>query len=609
MLPSADATVRQVCAEKLRALWEQGIAVIPLQGKRPSFFLRWKRYQKRLPTEATIESWQRAGFESYGIICGAVSGGLFVIDFDDAKLYAAFCRAFPHLSDGRTVQTRRGYHVYLRADFPVAARRFQGCDIKGEVGYVVGPGSQVAGHRYRLCQSGAPLRINYRQYREILAWLCPPTAQQPPSSASGSSPANLVERYQKLALEQGRNNALYTIARQARARGLPLSQTIQTLSAAHATMQSVGFHAQETLQQRLKEAHKTIKSAYRALTTPLPAAVGLPNSVREALLQRQKSSIGARLLDAISRHAQSGAFLMGKELLEIAKTCCLSKKSLMRALAGDLAKIGKKRIFKRFAFDSIDTIYPNARKGDNGKPIRKRGRRPQFIYQIPSIKQLCQLLQVEMSHTDKLEEADLCSASAYRLAMHRELLRRLSAVAPVKWLAQRLGVHRRTIFRYNQRLGVEIKPTIQRNPLNLAALAALPAPESGGFTPGLWLETATGKRFPALKTIATRLLALGGTGLTLCRQLPSRYILPPAAEERPVSLPEHLKARAKKLVYEEVHALLPPDWASKKYQLGGYLAVFDGADWVFRPPLRSLAYQLTRLYEAGLVYYIKPLKA
>jgi len=157
-MPST-AAVRQACADTLSALWRRGIAAIPLQGKRPSFFLRWKRYQRQLPAWETVQGWLRTGFQSYGILCGAASGGLFALDFDSEERYAAFCQAFPEWRASRTVKTRRGFHVYLQADFAVAPRRFRGCDIQGDGSYVVGPGSLVDGHLYSLQQEAAPKAI------------------------------------------------------------------------------------------------------------------------------------------------------------------------------------------------------------------------------------------------------------------------------------------------------------------------------------------------------------------------------------------------------------------------------------------------------------------
>src|SRR5262245_59546451 len=43
----------------------------------------WKVYQERLPTEQELQAWFRNGRTGLGVVCGAVSGDLEVIDFDN----------------------------------------------------------------------------------------------------------------------------------------------------------------------------------------------------------------------------------------------------------------------------------------------------------------------------------------------------------------------------------------------------------------------------------------------------------------------------------------------------------------------------------------------
>src|SRR5687767_1396060 len=51
----------------------------------------WKIYQKRLPTRQKIALWFDGRFlQGLCIICGKVSGGLEVLDFDDMSTYETF---------------------------------------------------------------------------------------------------------------------------------------------------------------------------------------------------------------------------------------------------------------------------------------------------------------------------------------------------------------------------------------------------------------------------------------------------------------------------------------------------------------------------------------
>ena len=598
------------CANILQSLHKHGISGIPLNGKQPLARIRWKQYQRKLPETYELDKWSKIQFSSYGIICGKISKGLVVIDFDCPHLYEKFSQQFSTLADTYTVKTRRGYHVYLSTTFPVASRQFKNCDIKGENSYVVGAGSVINGTTYVVHKQAKIQQVTFKEYQAILNWLCPDpdlSTIQTKTNNTNNSHFNMIFRYVQLVPEKGRNNALYATACEARSRGISLQQTIDTLARKHACTSPISTHHPESPSQRYREAIHTIQSAYRSTSNKQLSLSGLPNSIREKLLQIQKSTIVARLIDGIKFSESKNKWVTLGQLLRILKHFQLSKKSILRTLSGDLAKINGKRIFKQIRYNDYITSYVS--QGDKTTPNSKVGRKTQFIYQIPSIEYLCKILKVEQSISDSLRAEDLCSAGAYRRALHRELVRRLSPMIRVDWHAQRLGVNRRTIFRYNVRLGVIATPMIERESLSSENIHSLS--KDSGFTPGRWLETQTGKRYPALKSIANNLVTEKNYLVNICRQLPTRYSLPyEIIDPRyPVQLPDHLKSRAQLLVYSNVHEVLSPDWATKKYDLGGYLAVYNGYEWTFRPPLRVIAYPLVKQYEDGLVYFIRPLKS
>ena len=91
-----------------------GLSVIPLDGKRPDL-KSWTQYQHERAGEKTIRSWT---FGNVGIVCGAVSGNLVVLDLDGAAGYAAFAATFPALTQTYTVASGGGVgrHVYFYAD-------------------------------------------------------------------------------------------------------------------------------------------------------------------------------------------------------------------------------------------------------------------------------------------------------------------------------------------------------------------------------------------------------------------------------------------------------------------------------------------------------------
>ncbi|MCD6421889.1 bifunctional DNA primase/polymerase [bacterium] len=131
---------------------ELGFSVIPLiyGEKRPK--IQWEEFQRRKPTEAELDKWfsEKANI---GIICGAVSGNLVVLDFDSMEAYRRAFSKYEQLEkETIIVKTARGIQVYFRSDKPVPSMRFPDIklDVKGEGSYVVAPPSlHPSGVQYR----------------------------------------------------------------------------------------------------------------------------------------------------------------------------------------------------------------------------------------------------------------------------------------------------------------------------------------------------------------------------------------------------------------------------------------------------------------------------
>ncbi|MBI5928544.1 MAG: bifunctional DNA primase/polymerase [Chloroflexi bacterium] len=92
-----------------------GMSVIPLKGKRPSLS-SWTQLQQVRADAVVIHRWQRNGLlHNVGIVCGAASQNLVVLDTDGAASYPAFAAMFPKLAETYTVATGsgKGHHVYF----------------------------------------------------------------------------------------------------------------------------------------------------------------------------------------------------------------------------------------------------------------------------------------------------------------------------------------------------------------------------------------------------------------------------------------------------------------------------------------------------------------
>ncbi len=124
-------------------LLSEGISTIPLKprSKAPAL-TTWAEFQRRLPTEEEVRRWFADPNLNLGVICGPVSGNLFVLDFDTPEASKRFAADYATVVRGcPVVKTSRGLHLYLRSDTPVASRKLDSIDVKSSGSYVVGPGS------------------------------------------------------------------------------------------------------------------------------------------------------------------------------------------------------------------------------------------------------------------------------------------------------------------------------------------------------------------------------------------------------------------------------------------------------------------------------------
>ena len=127
--------------DQWRIPWSAGFSVIPVkrQGKLPAG--SWKRFQTARAAFADVQNWAAQDINC-GIVTGAVSG-IFVLDLDsEAALAEAERRGLPTTVAARTAN---GHHLYFRHPGGMVKTckgvPFEGADIRGDGGFVVGPGS------------------------------------------------------------------------------------------------------------------------------------------------------------------------------------------------------------------------------------------------------------------------------------------------------------------------------------------------------------------------------------------------------------------------------------------------------------------------------------
>ncbi len=146
-----------------------GWSVIPLNVGRKQTTQRWGRWQRELPPSDWIrKQWPPGSRRNIGVVCGRVSGGLVVRDWDEPTAYRQWSEQHPELKHSiPTVWTRRGCHQYLIAkDGCTSSLTLPDGELKGCGTYVVAPpsvvsvdrsGNEIEPHTYEWL---VPLRVH-----------------------------------------------------------------------------------------------------------------------------------------------------------------------------------------------------------------------------------------------------------------------------------------------------------------------------------------------------------------------------------------------------------------------------------------------------------------
>jgi len=518
-----------------------------------------RRYWMSPPSQAQVKMWFSDNrIKSYAILCGKVSGNLFILDFDDQTEFHSFRRRFHKIANTFTVKTKRGYHVYLRSDQTVKTQKIRGGDLQGEGSYAVGPGSTINETQYEIDTYRAIYKVTRGELKELLDIICLPrqteSKQQDPdedSTQNNITIEKMIKQFKRLSPKRGRNNALYQVAITARALNIPLKQIISPLTNAYMNEKPHWAHQAETIHARIAEAKRTIQSAYNKKTstnnTQATATGILPTALREEMIKATTiknkrglpvngSTILGRLLEALLLEGIKAktAFTI-KDAQIIGLKYRISTKSVYKILRQEqgISPTGE-RVFR------IVKQPPHVGDNDNrtikkhynlaGQEVRQ-GRPTLFRFIMPNIDELCSMYHVIPQSWDRLEPTDLMSSKAYKEAIHRDYIRRCSPEQSVIYMASRLGCHPRSIYRYDKNLNVKAIPIFGFIPVtwtNVDHTNLYNQPRTDGITPGKWLQRDDGKRFPSIKGIALRQLAQGET-LIACERCPSRRLLSQSA--------------------------------------------------------------------------------
>lgn len=142
---------------------ESGCSILPVQGKKPTLIAwnhtkmryPWTILQARRAEKNMVQAWHNRGWlAGIGVICGAVSGNLVVIDLDGDEAVKEFMDTWPALfwNNYRVLSgSGHGMHVYIRVENLPPSVRTKGFELRADGCYVVAPPSRhpVTNNQYR----------------------------------------------------------------------------------------------------------------------------------------------------------------------------------------------------------------------------------------------------------------------------------------------------------------------------------------------------------------------------------------------------------------------------------------------------------------------------
>ena len=276
-----------------------GWSFFPLKDGSKKPVLKWEGFLYRKPTDEEIANWKKQNYNNYAVVCGRVSNNLVVLDFESINDAKAFFSGWDKLLEQTLVVAtpHGGAHIYLMLEGKVPARQIRifgdehPCDLLGEGGYAVAPGSVIECPQGD-CNRGArgvyevishveePALFGDKELENLLAkrarelgWKTTMTAENPEQAERVITGELTQEQVEKIARilsnywEEGRRNQM-TIA----LCGAFIKNGIGVESA-KAVVQRVGeLTGDEELKQRLD----TVEYEYKPRVLRKERLIGLP---------------------------------------------------------------------------------------------------------------------------------------------------------------------------------------------------------------------------------------------------------------------------------------------------------------------------------------------
>jgi len=119
-----------------------GLSVVPIPDGAKHPAIPWKRFQGERADEAALAELFAGDATGIGVVCGAVSGNLVVLDFDNPEAYQHWKRHRPSAAAALPTDTRGGgrFHVFCKVAEPVASGKLFVYGFDGPAGDLLGEG-------------------------------------------------------------------------------------------------------------------------------------------------------------------------------------------------------------------------------------------------------------------------------------------------------------------------------------------------------------------------------------------------------------------------------------------------------------------------------------
>ncbi|MBA3873022.1 MAG: hypothetical protein H0X30_28140, partial [Anaerolineae bacterium] len=247
------------------------------------------------------------------------------------------------------------------------------------------------------------------------------------------------------------------------------------------------------------------------------SVAGLGNAAREWLLTKGLTPL-ARVLDGLyTVDVKPNTYFTELEACQWLMPLKIGRRSIMAALKAIIADCS---VFERGTSPLYPPIGANAAigsddlnnscemsRGAKRVKIAKRGR-PARLYQLPSPTQVAEMIGIKTTASDAVPVDQFVSPRSYRMALHKQLLGRRPGHYAREWLGKRLGVSRWTTRRYEKAANIYVQFAYATQSMSWASASKLPRSRVDAPR-GVFLEVASGKRYPAVRGLALKLMKQG----------------------------------------------------------------------------------------------------